>query len=99
MAPSAALKKRRSKPLSLIEVSGFASTMVFLVALFLVRVSDYHDLPQSYHAKPLPGANREGLNAMRDGMLYLDYQRVSMNDLPAFLREGVKKWLRAEGLS
>jgi hypothetical protein len=78
--PSAALKKRRSKPLFLIKVSGFASTMVFLVALFLVRVSDYHDLPQiaidlaqSYHAKPLPGANREDalhLNVMRDAMLY-----------------------------
>jgi biopolymer transport protein ExbD len=98
--PSAALKKRRSKPLSLIEVSGFASIMVFLLALFLVRVSDYRDLPkiavdlpQSHHGKPLPGANREDalrLNLMRDGMLYLEYERVSMTDLPAVLRERVK---------
>ena len=74
--------------------------MVFLLALFLVRVSDYHDLPQiaidlpqNYHAKPLPGGNREDalrLNVMRDGMPYLDYQRVSMNDLPKVLRERVK---------
>jgi biopolymer transport protein ExbD len=50
-------------------------------------------LPQSHHAKPLPGANREDalrLNLMRDGMLYLEYERVSMTDLPAVLRERVK---------
>lgn len=93
---------RHSKPSRLfcrIDVSAFASVMVFLLALFMVTTGPIHhrqsyDLPKVGHPIPMPRANREDalmVTVTRDGMIYFENSRAVPDSLPAMIRDGVNR--------
>jgi biopolymer transport protein TolR len=97
--PSTALRKRRARYLSVIDVSGLASIMVFLVAMFIVWVSEYVDLPRNavdlavtHFAKPVPSAKREDalwVTVARDSGVFFGNQQITTEELPSLLGEGM----------
>src|SRR5579864_532976 len=93
--PSTALRKRRSRYLSLLDATGVAGVFFFFVAMYLVMSAPNHDLSghgvdlaPAVHAKPLPGALKEDAITVvlsRDGRVYFGDTRVPTKELPGFI--------------
>jgi biopolymer transport protein ExbD len=98
--PSTALRKRRGRYVSTIEVSGLGSIMVVFVFLFvapaLVVVHPHGrsvDLPQSLHGSSQQGALREDALIViitRDGSLFFGNARITPSELAPALKDRVK---------
>ena len=96
--PSARLRKRRLPHLSIIDVSGLAAVMVFLVAMYIVRGLDYIDLPKGgvelANAKGSlqPGALKEDaliLTVSRDDTIYFRNSKFAVGQLPELIQSAV----------
>jgi biopolymer transport protein ExbD len=97
--PSTALRKRRSRYVSTIDVSGFVGIMLFFLCLFMlpallhVHPSRSFDLAQSHHAKPQPGALKEDamvVGVSRDGSFYFRSRKVPIHEIAPLIRDAVK---------
>jgi biopolymer transport protein TolR len=94
--PSTALKKRRTRYLSLLDASGVAAIFVFFVAMYSVMSAPAHDLMHdnvdlatTAHPKPLPAAMKEDAITVvitRDGSLHFGHDRVPAKELPRLIR-------------
>jgi biopolymer transport protein ExbD len=94
--PSTALKKRRTRYLSLLDASGVAAIFVFFVGMYILMSAPAGDLSHSNvdlaptaHPKPLPAALKEDAITVvvtRDGLLYLGNDRVPVEALPGLIR-------------
>jgi biopolymer transport protein ExbD/biopolymer transport protein TolR len=83
-----------------IDLWGFLSVMVVLFFVVMVAQTTYHDMPtnavdltESHHATSMPGASREDamrINIQSDGSIYFGYIRISRDDLPDLIREGIR---------
>jgi biopolymer transport protein ExbD/biopolymer transport protein TolR len=91
---------RRSRLLCRIDVTGFASVLFALLAMFMVFRQGY-DLPRivpvlfanARHSIPMPGADREDalvVAVSRDGRIYLGSSQVGAEELPPMIREKLK---------
>jgi biopolymer transport protein TolR len=82
-------------PICRIDVTAFASIMVFLVALMMFQTPSTHhgvgpDLPRVDHPIPMPDANREDamlVAIMRDGTVFFGNEHVPAEQLTAKIRE------------
>jgi biopolymer transport protein ExbD len=100
---SAAGKKRRAslKPICHIDMTAFLSIQLVLLFMFMIVVSDWHDLPLNTTANPVAdhpvlmrGANREDamiVAVQRTGDVWLGYQRVMVDELPMMIQERVRQ--------
>jgi biopolymer transport protein ExbD len=90
---------RSPRLISNIDVSALAAVMFVLVFafIFLTATPDYGvsaDLPKVWHPIPLRGANREDaliVSILRDGAIYFGTDKTRARDLPAQIREGVRR--------
>jgi biopolymer transport protein TolR len=98
--PSAALRKRRGRYVSMIEVSGLGSIMVVFVYLFvapaLVVVHPHGinvELPQSRHGSSQEGESREDallVVVTRAGSMFFGNNKISPEELTHVLQDRVK---------
>lgn len=97
--PGDALRKRRSAFISRIDVSGVGSVFVFFVALLMVSPMSHIDRgggvdwPVVTNPKPQPGALKEDaleIALIRDGNVFFQKHKVSVDELSELLRQGVK---------
>jgi biopolymer transport protein ExbD len=93
--PSTALKKRRTRYLSLLDASGVAAIFAFFVAMYSVMSAPHGwsnhnvDLAPIAHPKPLPAAMKEDeitVVITRDGSLYFGHDRMPAKELPVLIR-------------
>ncbi len=98
--PSAVLRKRRTGFFTMIELSGLAGIMFFLLVLFMLPAflprSHFGevDLAPTDHAKAMPGALKDDalrVSLTRDGTIYLNESRVRMGDLIPHLQMRMRK--------
>jgi biopolymer transport protein ExbD len=104
--PSARLRKRRVPQLSIIDVSGLAAVMFFLVAMFMTMVSQYHhiqrdsvELAQAKRSSLQPGARKEdaiNIRVNRDDNFYFDSKRVTPEQIPELIRAAVQQGSEAK---
>jgi biopolymer transport protein TolR len=83
-----------------IDLGGFLSIIVVVFFVVMVAKMSYVDLPrnsvdltESHHAISMPGALREdavGVYIQRDGSIYFGYTRISRDDLPDLIKEGIR---------
>src|ERR1700681_4834083 len=93
--PSARLRKRSVLHLSIIDVSGVAAVMVFLLAMFILERS-YHgwyssavDRVSASHSTFQPGAVKEDalvIHLTRDGRIYFGSNKVTPEQIPELIR-------------
>ena len=97
--PTANLRRRKSKYLSLLDASGVAAVFFFLLGLYLVTTPPFHthsglvDLAPVAHAKPQKGALREDaiiVTVARDGSVFCCGTKVLPQDLPELIRDAYK---------
>ena len=99
--PSAVLKKRRSKYLSQVDVTGVAAIFFFFVFVLMSPFLVFEDLPvrasvdlaASAHALPQPGALKEdaiNIAVTRDGSIYFCDTKIVPQDIAAQIREKVR---------
>ena len=77
---------------------GFVSILLVLLFMFLAGTTNVHhwspvDRAQAYHSSPMPGAMREDamhIYVTRDGNVFFGSFHVVPEDLPNFIREGVR---------
>jgi biopolymer transport protein TolR len=81
-----------------IDVTGFASVLIALLAMFMlpppIHSSRPVDLARSSHAIEMPDADREDallITVQRDGKIYFGTTHVSPEELPAMIKEGLKR--------
>ena len=92
-------KSRSPELISNIDVSALAAVMFVLVFAFILLTAtpDYGvsvDLPKVWHPIPMRGANREDaliVSILRDGTMYFRKDKTRPGDLPAQIREGVRR--------
>ncbi len=99
--PSDALRKRKISFLSVIEVSGLASLMIFFLALLMLppflpypHYGSGVDLAPVDHPKAMPGALKEdALQVLltRDGTIYCGGRKVAANELASVLQQGLRE--------
>ncbi len=90
---------RSSRLISNIDVSALAAVMFVLVFAFIFLTATPHygvsaDLPKVWHPIPLRGAHREDaliISILRDGRIYFGTDQTNPGDLPAQIREGVRR--------
>jgi len=104
--PSARLRKRRVPHLSIIDVSGLAAIMVFLLALFMVTADTYsgyhhyHGYHQNYgyvsstQSTLQPGALKDDaliVDVHPDDNIYFASERVTPEQIPELIRAAVQQ--------
>lgn len=106
--PSTRLRKRRMPRLSIIDLSGLAAVMVFLVAMFIVRGYDYVDLPKGgvelavAQGSSQPGALKEDavhIRFTRDDTVYFGGERpqsCEMGQIPGLIESAVQQGSEAK---
>jgi biopolymer transport protein ExbD len=93
--------RRPVKLLSCIDASAFAGIMIVLVfTVWLFQEFSYTshhgvsaDLPQVWHAVPMPGAARDDamrVTILRDGQVYFGIDRIWADDLAQKIRDRLK---------
>jgi biopolymer transport protein ExbD len=93
------LARRRSVPLTIMEFSAFASIAFALLSIAVyVTPTPTHgfsvDLAKSDHAHWMPGAMRENaliVMLVRDGVIYLGHEAVTVRSLADAIRENLKR--------
>jgi biopolymer transport protein TolR len=102
---------RSPRLISNIDVSALAAVLFVLLFMFMMLTAIPHygvsaDLPKVWHPIPMRGANREDaliVSILRDGRIYFGTDRTNSGDLPAQIREGVRRgaektiYIRADG--
>jgi|SRR5579863_388376 len=96
----AALRRReQNKPICRIDLWGFVSVMLALVIMYMSRTYGPDlprgavDLIRTHHPTLMPSALREDsiqIKVQRNGDIYFGYLRVSLNELPDLIRDGVR---------
>lgn len=91
---------RRARLLCRIDVTGFASILFALLAMFMaprlmtdLPVIQPVDLPKARHSIEMPGVDREDalvVAVSRDGRIYFDTTQIGADDLPPRIREKLK---------
>lgn len=105
-------RKQSTELICRIDMTAFLSIQLVLLFTFIAQVSNHPDLPRNgtdlpkvTHAVAMQGANREDalvLAVQRDGRVWLGYDSVSADELPARIREAVshgaehKVYIRAD---
>ena len=87
--------------LSIIDVSGLAAVMVFLLALFMIIDSGYRghyrfpvDLASVSHCTFQPGAVKEDallVYLTRDGRFFFNSQKVRLEEIPDLIRTAIQQ--------
>jgi biopolymer transport protein TolR len=104
-------RNSRSRLISNIDVSALAAVLFVLLFMFMMLTAITHygvsaDLPKVWHPKSMPNARREDaltVDILRDGMIYFGHGPTKPDDLPAQIRERVRRgaekkiYIRADG--
>jgi biopolymer transport protein ExbD/biopolymer transport protein TolR len=93
-------RPRPSQFLNGIDFWAFLSVELVLLMIFMVNAPSPHanrspvDFAKTEHATPMPGALREDamlITVSRDGNVYFGANQIRCNDLPASIRESVRR--------